>query len=95
LRWSTVSPDALARRDFDGDIVVRNARTGSTHLLENFPAEVLRTLMEADEPISVADLEARLRLRGACVESEEEWSTAIEEVLSEFHRLGLAEPECV
>jgi PqqD family protein of HPr-rel-A system len=93
LRWSPVSPDALARRDFDGDIVVRNARTGSTHLLERFPAEVLRALMEAEGPLSVADLEARLRLRCVRVDDDEQWSTAIEEVLSEFHRLGLAEPE--
>ena len=93
MRWSTVSPDALARRDFDGDIVVRNARTGSTHRLESLPAEVLRALMQAERPLSVADLEARLRPRGARIEDDGEWSTAIEEVLSEFHRLGLAEPE--
>jgi PqqD family protein of HPr-rel-A system len=91
LRWSTVSADAIAWREFDGDIVVRNARTGSTHLLERFPAEVLRTLLEADGPMSVADLEARLRLRAAGDEDSEQWSKAIEEVLNEFCRLGLAE----
>jgi PqqD family protein of HPr-rel-A system len=73
-------------------MVVRNARTGSTHLLQRFPAEVLRALMEADGPMSVADLEARLRLRAAGDEDSEQWSKAIEEVLSEFCRLGLAEP---
>lgn len=93
MRWSTVSLDALARQDFDGDIVVRNARTGSTHLLEGFTAEVLYTLMEAEGPLSVADLEARLRLRCMRVEDDEQWSTAIEQVLNEFHHLGLAEPE--
>ena len=93
MRWSTVSLDALARQDFDGDIVVRNARTGSTHLLEGLTAEVLRTLMQAEGPLSVADLEAQLRLRCMRVEDDEQWSTAIEQVLNEFQHLGLAEPE--
>lgn len=93
MRWSSVSADALAWRDFEADIVVRNARTGSTHLLEGFTAEVLRTLMEAEGPLSVADLEARLRLRCMRVEDDEQWSTAIEQVLNEFHHLGLAEPD--
>lgn len=93
MRWSTVSLDALARQDFDGDIVVRNARTGSTHLLEGLTAEVLRTLMEAEGPLSVADLEARLRLRCMRVEDDEQWATAIEQILNEFQHLGLAEPE--
>ena len=74
-------------------MVVRNALTGSTHLLERLPAEVLRTLMEAHGPMSVADLETRLRLGAVGDEDGEQWSTAIEEVLNEFHRLGLAKPE--
>ena len=93
MRWSSVSADAIARRDFDSDIVVRNARTGSTHLLEGLTAEVLRTLMEAEGPVSVDDLETRLRLRCVRVEDDEQWSRAIEQVLNEFHHLGLAEPE--
>lgn len=92
MRWSSLSADAIAWREFDGAIVVRNARTGSTHLLERFPAEVLRTMMEADGPMSVPELEARLSLRGAGDEDGAQWSTAIEEVLQDFHRLGLAQP---
>jgi PqqD family protein of HPr-rel-A system len=92
LRWSSLPADAIAWREFDGAIVVRNARTGSTHLLERFPAEVLRTMMEADGPMSVLELEARLSLRAAGDEDGAQWSTAIEEVLKDFYRLGLAEP---
>jgi PqqD family protein of HPr-rel-A system len=92
LRWRTVSPEALAWRDFEGEIVVRNARTGSTHLLEQFPAEVLRTLIEAGGSLSVPDLMARMGTSAADGENVEEWSTAIQEVLSELGRLGLAEP---
>jgi PqqD family protein of HPr-rel-A system len=92
LRWSSLPADAIAWREFDGAIVVRNARTGSTHLLERFPAEVLRTMMEADGPMSVPELEARLSLPAAGDEDGAQWSTAIEEVLKDFYRLGLAEP---
>jgi PqqD family protein of HPr-rel-A system len=92
LRWSSLPADAIAWREFDGAIVVRNARTGSTHLLERFPAEVLRTMIEADDPMSVPELEARLSLRAAGDEDGAQWSTAIEEVLKDFYRLGLAEP---
>lgn len=92
MRWSLVSADAIAWRDFDGDIVVRNAHTGSTHLLERFPAEILRLLLQAGGPVSVEDLEARLPQTGGNGESEQ-WLTAIEEVLKEFQRLGLAEAQ--
>jgi PqqD family protein of HPr-rel-A system len=92
LRWSSLSADAIAWREFDGVIVVRNARTGSTHLLERFPAQVLRTLMAADGPMNVPELEARLRLPAPSDEDGAQWSTAIEEVLRDFNRLGLVEP---
>ena len=92
MRWSSLSADAIAWREFDGAVVVRNARTGSTHLLERFPAEVLRTMMGADGPMSVSELEARLSLPATGDENGAQWSTAIEEVLQNFHRLGLIEP---
>jgi hypothetical protein len=49
-------------------------------------------MMEADGPMSVPELEARLSLRAAGDEDGAQWSTAIEEVLKDFYRLGLAEP---
>ena len=93
MRWSLVSADAIAWRDFDGDIVVRNAHTGSTHLLERFPAEVLRLLIQAGGPVSVEGLEARLRPPAGGDEESEQWPTAIEEVLKQLQRLGLAEAQ--
>jgi PqqD family protein of HPr-rel-A system len=93
LRWSLVSADAIAWRDFDGDIVVRNAHTGSTHLLERFPAEILRLLIQAGGPVSVEDLEARLRPQAGGDEESEQWPTAIEKVLKDFQRLGLAQAQ--
>jgi PqqD family protein of HPr-rel-A system len=80
----------LIWRELDSELVVRNARSGSTHLLEPLAGEVFRTLVEADAPMSVADLVARLR-EGS--DAQDEWFAALEAVLSEFQRLGLVEPE--
>ncbi|HVC11498.1 MAG TPA: HPr-rel-A system PqqD family peptide chaperone [Burkholderiales bacterium] len=90
MRWHTIPPDDLIWRELDGELVVRNARTGNTHLLEPLAAEVLRALTEAQAGLTVADLVARLRDDAA---TEDEWSGAIEAVLTEFERLGLAEPQ--
>jgi PqqD family protein of HPr-rel-A system len=95
LRWRAVSAEALAWRDFDGQSVVRNAHTGSTHLFEAFSADILRTLVEAGDFLSAAQVAVRLAGEPAGAQEFEEWETAIQKVLSEFERLGLAEPQSV
>jgi len=92
LRWHTVPRSDLIWRELEGDLVVLNARSGSTHLLEPLAAEVLRTLAEADAGMSIPDLVACLQDDTAAEEASA-WSSAIEAILSEFRRLGLAEPE--
>ena len=67
---------------------MRNAASGSTHLLGPLAAEVLQALVAAPADLRVADLAARLRDDTA---SEAQWHAAIQEVLAEFERLGLAE----
>jgi PqqD family protein of HPr-rel-A system len=89
LRWRAVSPESLAWRHFDGQSVVHNARTGSTHLLGGFPAEVLG-LMAKGSALSPADLAAQL-LSGE--ETSAEWEAQILKILVDFERLGLVEPE--
>ena len=83
LRWRTVSAEALAWHDFEGEIAVRNARTGSTHLLDRDAAEVLRALMEAQAALSVREIAERL--------DADEWATQIQEVLTQLQRLELVE----
>jgi hypothetical protein len=80
LRWRTVYPEALNWRELEGELVVRNACTGSTHLLNPLASEVFRALVEAEAGIGVAELTARL----------DEDTSAIEAVLADFERLGLA-----
>jgi PqqD family protein of HPr-rel-A system len=92
LRWHTVPRSDLIWRELDGDLVVRNARSGSTHLLEPLAGDVLRALAEADAGMSILDLVACLQ-DDAGTDETSAWVSAIEAILSEFRRIGLAEPE--
>ena len=87
MRWQLVSPDALAWRELEGEIVVRNAQTGSTHLLEPFATEVFRLLVTRSEGLSVEELVAAVRGEG---DANDEWYALVQTVLAEFKRLGLA-----
>jgi PqqD family protein of HPr-rel-A system len=90
--WRSVPVDAIVWREWDGELVVRNERTGSTHLLGPLAGAVLRVLLEADAVLSLAEIAARLDDPPNIV-SDPALHAAIEEVLSEFHRLGIAEPK--
>ena len=81
MRWRCLAADALAWRELEGEIVLRNAHTGSTHLVGALAAEVLRALIAARAGVALGELAARLPGE----------RTAIEEVLRDFERLGLAE----
>lgn len=82
----------LAWQQFDGEVVLRNAATGNTHLLEGLSADVLGALLESGDALSVPDLTARLGGGPMSGDDGREWQAAIQEVLNELHRLGLAEP---
>jgi PqqD family protein of HPr-rel-A system len=92
LRWRSVPPDAIVWREWDGEFVVRNERSGSSHLLGPLAGRVLQLLLEADAALSVADIVSGLSDELATADAPDRY-TAIDAVLSEFHRLGLAEPE--
>jgi PqqD family protein of HPr-rel-A system len=91
LRWRSVRADAIVWREWDDEFVVRNERSGSTHLLAPLAGSVLQVLLEADGALSVVDIAARLGDPVAAAGPEV--YAAIDAVLSEFKRLGLAEPE--
>ena len=57
VRWYAVPDAALAWREWDGEVVVFNQETGSTHLLNALGAEVLRRLVASG---------ARRDHRGTC-----------------------------
>jgi PqqD family protein of HPr-rel-A system len=84
LRWRTVSVEALIWHEFDDELVVRNAMSGSTHLLD-FPAtEVLKALVQAKDGMTAAECARAI--------GEEGSAAAVDELLREFQRHGLAEP---
>src|SRR5438477_6006455 len=89
-RWRRMSPDAIVSREWDGEFVVRNERSGSSHLLSTLAGRVLQMLVEADCALSVAEIATRLDPLAIAPDSE--WCAAIDEILAEFHHLELAEP---
>jgi PqqD family protein of HPr-rel-A system len=92
VRWYAVSDAALAWREWDGEVVVFNQETGSTHLLNALGAEVLRRLVAAERGATIGALAGELADSPSDAD-EPEWTRAIGEALSEFARLGLARPE--
>ena len=90
-RWRCVPPDAIVWREWDGEVVVRNERSGSSHLLGPLAGRVLQVLLEADDALSVGAIAARLDDQQA-IAANSDWCAAIDVVLAEFHRLELALP---
>ena len=91
VRWRSVPAAALAWREWDGEAVVFNQRTGSTHLLGELAGEVLRRLIAADRGATIDSLAAVLTTGPG--DADADWAGAIAEVLSEFARLGLVRAE--
>jgi len=90
--WRSVPVDAIVWREWDGELVIRNERSGSTHLLGPLAGAVLRVLLGAEAALSAADIAARLDDPQNSA-ADPALHAAVEEVLSEFRRLGLAEAE--
>ena len=92
-RWRTVPAAALAWREWDGEAVVFNQQTGSTHLLGELAGEVFRRLIAADRGETIETLASGLTTDPGGADDDVDWTGAIAEVLSEFARLGLAQAE--
>ena len=90
MRWRIPRVEALAWRDLDDEVIVRNELTGSTHLLDSLAAEILLTLISANRALSAGELAEALA--GSEGETEPELLPSIEATLSQFQRLGIAEP---
>jgi len=91
LRWRAVPREDLAWRSWNGDFVFRNQCTGSTHLLGPLAGEVLLLLSARDHPATIDDLAAALTASAGVPAVD--CAGAIEEMLPEFERLGLALPD--
>lgn len=91
-RWRSVPRDAVALREFDGEFVVRNESTGNSHLLGLLAGRVLVVLLDARGSLDAAEIASHLDTTVSPVETGEAYD-AVEEVLAEFCRLGLADIE--
>ena len=89
--WRSVPPDVIAWREWDGELVVRNERSGSSHLLGPLAGRVLQVLLEADAALSVEAIAFRLN-DPPVAPADPELCAAIDMALSEFRRLELALP---
>ena len=90
-RWQCAAPDAIVWREWNGEFVVRDDASGSSHLLGTLAGRVLQVLLGADRPLAVEEIASLLGDRSAAADFSEELA-AIDEVLSAFHRLELATP---
>ena len=91
-RWCTAPGGALACREWNGEMVVFNQETGSTHLLDAFAGVVLRRLMAHERGVTVEKLASALA-HGQDVGEQQESGQAVNAVLAEFARLGVAHAE--
>ena len=89
--WRGVPARRLVWREWEGDFVVFNEETGSTHLLRSEAASILRRLGEVPDGIAAEALAEGLSGRPAGLSAVDRVS-AIEDALRDFARLGLARP---
>jgi len=92
VRWCATSDDALVWREWDGDVVVFNQDTGSTHLLGELGGEIFRRLVLAEHGVTVEALAVGLA-GGEAEAADARLTGSVAEVLSSFARLGLAQPD--
>lgn len=93
VRWWAAPADALAWREWDGEVVVFDQKTGGTHLLGELGGEILRRLIAADRGATIETLAAGLAAEPGDGDVDTDWTGAIADVLCEFARLGLARAE--
>ena len=88
-RWRLAVPGALHWRRWADEVVVYDAASGDTHLLEPAGAEVLHRLERA--PATIAELTAGL-VEGGPTEAEPTARQYVTDFVARLHRLGLVEP---
>jgi PqqD family protein of HPr-rel-A system len=87
--WRAAEPRALAWREWDGEFVVYNDATGSTHHLSALGGDVLRTLLAHAAGIEMAALVREIAQR---VETSEHSAlpAEVERTLAQLAELRLA-----
>lgn len=86
VRWKVNPAFPLQWQVWDDEFVVYNTGSGDTHLLDTLAAEVLQSLEieSADLPELIDRVAASLR-----IEPDSKFSDYLEQLLYDFHKLGL------
>jgi PqqD family protein of HPr-rel-A system len=90
MRWRTIRDDALIFRAWDDEVVIYNALSGDTHVIDATAAQILQALQQS--PSDVQTLAQLLAVQLQC-EPGDELNRDIESVLSDMAALSLV--ECV
>ncbi|MEH6571502.1 MAG: HPr-rel-A system PqqD family peptide chaperone [Halioglobus sp.] len=77
-------PPEVLLEDINGLLACYSSLTGQTHILDTFPAEILRSL--ADGPRTASEIKHSL---AELIDEEVDWFDKINEVLAELHSLQL------
>lgn len=88
--WQVVAGQALALREWDGEAVLYNDLSGSTHLLDGAAVDLLHALRE--QPADSASLAARLAERFGVEVPDADFLAEIDDMLTALGRLDLVEP---
>lgn len=87
-RWSCLLAENSPLRHWDGEFLLFNPANASTHLIGAPAFEVLQTLRQADAPLALDELAARLLGPGAV---DDAFLAELGSCLQQFEDLGLAE----
>lgn len=91
-QWRAVEPNLLVWHEWDGDFVVYNEMTASTHLLEPVMATVLQLLCNEQSLMESEVLATRLFGENPEKMSDTTIATfSLEPILTELERVGLVE----
>ena len=88
-QWRAATPQALAWRRFDDELVIYNDATGSTHQLGALAGEIMQSLIQNPSGMDlyalVRDLTARVELAG-----DLDVATEVQRALDDLSELHLA-----
>jgi len=90
MQWRTLSDDAFLFHDWDDEVVIYDALSGDTHIIDTTAAQILQALQQS--PSDVPNLAQLLAVQLQC-EPGDELNQDIESVLSDMAALSLV--ECV
>lgn len=88
LQWRIIGDDALEFRRWDEEVIVYNALSGDTHLLDLSAAEILLTLRH--ETLDMLSLARLLAHKWQC-DPTPDFLDELEMTLSDMHALSLVE----